>query len=294
MLNRAARTDLIQQLRTPMRPNKLRATAETLMKGTRYTDLNRFLKALQDGAIIHACSLESRNGKRWRLYSSHPIEEFAPHQIAAALFPDGYFCNLTAIYHHGLTHQVPNSVYICHETIRPRKRVSTEPPSESAIRTAFLKPHRHTNLVIPFQGHDLIVLDRARDTDYGVVDVRHDGHLCPAGSRITCLERTLIDSVVAPQYNGGLTSLPSYFKAARKKMNIEKLIILYGQLRFLYPYAQAIGFMLDSAGMKKQADQLRKTYPPRRKFFIDHGAKTAWRFNERWMLYHPGELTYED
>lgn len=257
------------------------------MLGTRYRNQARFIKALLDEDIIRPYTLEARNGKKLTLYSSHPIEEFSPYEICTALFPGGYFCNLTAIYHHGLTNQVPNSVYMCQETIQPSNREGIAPLSESRIRTAFIKPHRHTTYVLSFQEHNIVVVDRERKTDHGVVKIRGSGSPCPTGSRVAGLERALIDAVVAPQYNGGVTSLSAYFHAARKRFDLEKLLKVYSKLNFVYSYAQAIGFLLDHVGMKEQANQLRKVYPPRHRFYIDHNAKSAWDYNERWMLYHP-------
>ena len=292
MFSTTIRKNLVQRLRTPIRELRFRQVAEDILPGTRYRSAPSFIHALLAEDVIRKQTLKARNGKTISLYSSHPLEEFSPHELAWAMFPSGYFCNLTAIFHHGLTDQVPNSVYVCHETLHAQQGNPAGIPSESMVRNAFIHPHRHTNYVFDFRGHELFVLNRTQNSDQGVVTVNNQSP-CPVGSRVAGLERALIDAVVAPQYNGGIISLPAYFKSARDKLQIEKLLEIYRKLKFVYPYAQSIGLLLEQAGMPEQADRVRSVYPPRHRFFLDHNAKTSWIYNERWMIYSPREFTDE-
>jgi len=294
MFNVATRRKLVKHLRTPVRLHVLREIAEKRMRGTRYQSGPNFINALLDEDVIQEQTLEARNGKTISLYASHPLEEFSPYELVPSLFSKSYFCNLTAIYHHRLTNQVPNAVYVCHETIRANSGKPTGIPSESRVRSAFIKPHRHTNYVMNFREHDIVILDRERGSDHGVVKVLKGSSPCPAGSRVAGLERALIDAVVAPHYNGGITSLPAYFKSAHGNLKIEVLLRVYSRLRFMYPYAQSIGFFLEHAGMRKEADQVRNVYPPHHRFYVDHSAKESWSYNERWMILYPNGLIDED
>ena len=206
------------------------------------------------------------------------------------MFPQGYFCNLSSVYFHSLTDQVPGVVYVCNETISPRERSSMKALPEPAIRAAFIKPHRHTRNIVDGREGAVIILDRERGTDFGVATIRGRHPLYPQGMRITCLERALIDSVVAPQYNGGIASVLAYFQAAKRRVRMERMVEIYRDLHFVYPYAQTIGFLLERAGVLERAAAMRDAYPPRQKFFIDHEAKSTWTYDERWMLYHPRGL----
>lgn len=292
MFSTAIREKLVQRLRTPLREQRFRQVAEDILPMTRYRSTIPFIHALLAEGVVRKQILKARNGKTISLYSSHPLEEFGPYELAWAMYPRGYFCNLTAIFHHGLTDQVPNSVYVCHETLQVQHANPAGTPSESMVRSAFIQPHRHTNHVFDFRGPELVVLSRALNSDHGVVATRNQSP-CPVGSRVAGLERALIDSVVAPQYNGGITSLPAYFTAARDKLQIDKLLEIYRKLKFVYPYAQSIGFLLELSGMSEQADRIRKVYPPRQRFFLDHNAKSSWIYNERWMIYSPKEFVDE-
>lgn len=294
MFPASARKTLIEEYRLPVRSQRLRKFAREPAGEFGFRNESDFIQALQNEGIIRLTVLKSRNGKTIPMYCSRPLDEVSLYEMAAGMFPKGYFCNLSSVYFHSLTDQVPGVVYICNETITPRTRDDTRTLPESAIRTAFIKPHRHTRNIIDLENGAVAVLDRERGTDFGVTDIRAGHPLYPAGMRVTCLERALIDAVVAPQYNGGIASVLSYFRAAKRWVRVDRLFEIYGALRFVYPYAQTIGFLLERAGMPGRAAAIREAYPPRQKFFIDHEAKSTWAFDERWMLYHPRGLFDED
>ena len=287
MFNNAIRKKLVRKLQRPLRTKELRDNAVELMNDTRYESVPKFIAAMKDENIIQMHTVESKNGKKIPLYCSRPLEEIDSYELPIAAIPNGYFCDLTAVYHHSLTNQVPNAVYWCHEDKAPKKHSGAENLSNARIRSTFLKPHRYTSFVIPHRDHDIVVVAGTCGANHGVEEVRHQHSPCPVGSRVTSLERTLIDAVVSPHYSGGLTSLCEYFRAARKRLDVTRMLDIYQKLDFLYPYAQSLGFILDHCGMKDEAEEVRSAYPPRRRFYIDHGAKSTWIYNERWMLFHP-------
>lgn len=176
----------------------------------------------------------------------------------------------------------------------PRKRSSVQKISDTRIRSAFVKPHRHTSFVIQHSDQEIHVVAGTQGSDHGVEQVQHQRSPCPTGSRVTCLERALIDAVVSPHYNGGVMSLCDYFRAARKKLDVSRMLDIYQQLNFVYPYAQSLGFIMENSGMQEKAEELRSAYPPRQRFYVDHGAKTTWTYDERWMVSYPRGLVNED
>jgi len=294
MISILKRNKLVHKLQHPLRLKELRDLADELMKDTRYRSVEKFIAALLDDGIIQEHSLKARNGRKISLYCSVPLSDVDVYKLANSMLPDGYFCNLTAIYHHSLTNQVPNAVYWCHESLAPQKRKDAAKLSDARIRTAFIKPHRHTSFVIKHNAHDILITAGTRGFDYGVEKLQRQHSPCPVGSRVTSLERALIDAVVSPHYNGGLTSLCEYFRAAQRKLDIERMVDIYQKLDFVYPYAQSLGFFLEHCGMQSHAKELRNAFPPRQRFYVDHGAKTTWAYNERWMIFYPKGLVNED
>ena len=293
MFSTATREKLVRRLQQPLRPKELHAHAVELMEGTGCTSVQHFIAAIENEKIVKTYTVKSQNGKTISICCSRPLEAIDAYELPVAAIPKGYFCDLTAVYHHSLTNQIPNAVYWCHENLAPRKRGGAENLSNARIRNAFLKPHRHTSFVIPHRDHDILVVAGSRGPSHGVETVQRQHSPCPVGSRVTSLERTLIDAVVSPHYSGGLTSLCEYFRAARKRLDVTQMLDIYRKLDFVYPYAQSIGFMLDHCGMKDEAEEVMSAYPPRQRFYIDHDAKSTWVYDERWMLFHPKGLLDE-
>ncbi len=279
--------------KTPVGHNQLPAYAEGAMVGTPFKDVTKFMRALREDGIIERHRLSARNKRSRILYCSKSLDEIDPYELAIAMFSDGYFCNYSSIYYHALTNQVPKAIYICHETISNRRR-KVRDITDNELRRAFIKPHRHTNYVFDIGRYSIVVVDRERNSAHGVTRRAATSRLLPKKSRVTCLERALIDAVVTPQYNGGITSVYAHYKAAQRRVNVAKLIILYKQLDFVYPYSQTIGFLLDKAGMAKHAALVYEEFPPKHIFYIDHNAKTSWSYNDKWKLYYPEGLVDED
>lgn len=70
---------------------------------------------------------------------------------------------------------------------------------------------------------------------------------------------------------------------------MEKLLQILGELDYLYPYAQAIGFLAQRASFP-EADlrPLRNRTTPL-KFYLVHGMKNP-AYDETWLIYHPSDL----
>lgn len=207
--------------------------------------------------------------------------------------PSGCFCHYTAVAYHGLTNQIPQRVYI-------RKRSVGNPPSrperlsDLQIRTQFLKPHRRTGETETLPSGTIVYVAGKHNDETGILSIPPTHKDFPEGSRITDLERCLIDAVVAPQYNGGLLTIPGLFEEASEKLDLETLIAHYQELDFLYPYHQAIGFFLDHCTHKQAAETWRTVFPPSNRFFVDKNAKSSWELDPRWQVYYPKGLVNAD
>lgn len=278
----------------PLRYYQLEAHANRIIEITRYKSANKLINNLQRESVLKTYTLTARNGKNITLYCSRPLEKLNPYELAKAMFPDGYFCNLSSIYYHSLTNQVPSSVYICHETISAQRKTYATNINNSILRSALIKPHRYTNYVFDFNQYEIVVVDRVKNSGFGVVELHTLSAFLPEHSRITCIERALIDAVVSPHYNGGIVSVYAYFKNAQRKLSISRIVEIYKQLDLIYPYSQSIGFLLDRTGMAKHASVIYREFPPEYTFFIDHDAKSSWSYDEKWKLYYPVGLVDEN
>jgi predicted transcriptional regulator of viral defense system len=65
----------------------------------------------------------------------------------------------------------------------------------------------------------------------------------------TTLERTLIDIAVRPSNVGGVANVLKMYRATDGSANIAIMAELLEAIGFIYPYRQAIGFLLDRTGL---------------------------------------------
>lgn len=214
-------------------------------------------------------------------------------QTARDRAPTGYFCHYTAVVYHGLTNQVPNRVYIRKRDVGSN-RARLDRLSDLQIRTQFLKPHRRSSEIEQLATGSIVFVAGKLKDEAGVVSISSNHPEFPEGSRITDLERCLIDAVVAPQYNGGIATLPGLFEEAAEQLNLQTLIEHYLELDFLYPYHQTLGFFLEYSGQKVSADRWREHFPPTNRFFADKAAKSSWPYDPKWQVHYPRGLINAD
>ncbi len=294
MFSKSIKNKLSEHFSTPVRYKHMQGHAERIIEQTRYSIVGNLIHDLLEDGVVNSYDITAKDGKTVTLYCSRKLDKLNPYAIAQAMFPKEYFCNLSSIYYHSLTNQVPKAIYICYEK-KPAKRKKVNTVNNNELRRAFIKPHRHTKHVYTLNNYKVIVVERrARISGSGVVESHPPSTLLPNTSRVTCIERSLIDAVVSPQYNGGIVSVYTYFRNARGMLNMARLIKIYRQLDFVYPYSQSIGFLLDRADMSKHASVIYKNFPPERSFYVDHDAKTSWVYDEKWKLYYPAGLVNED
>lgn len=286
MFTQLEKESLIKDFCHPQRLQALREAADVIMEKTRYKIQTNFLRALLKEGVIQPYKFKAENGKNITLYTSVQMDGLSPYEIARGMFPRGYFCNMSAVYYQSLTNQIPKTVYVCTESNAKRRRVNDE-LTDSKVRQAFLKPSRRTKFRIAFREFDIVVIERMAGTGSGVVSSRAASGLLPSNARVAGLERALIDAVVCPQYNGGVSSIPDYFRHAHGKIDVGKLIQIYRELEFVYPYFQSIGFFMERTGMLEMANAVRAEFTPKNKFYIDHSAKASWKYDDRWMIFYP-------
>ena len=108
--------------------------------------------------------------------------------------------------------------------------------------------------------------------------------------RTTNIERTLIDIAVRPNYAGGVENVLYIYKQAAKTVSIDKLVKVLVQLKYIYPYHQAVGFYLDRTGVfsDKEIDVLLKI-GMKFDFYLAHHMQQK-KYSSKWRLFYPAEL----
>lgn len=195
-----------------------------------------------------------------------------------------YFSHYTAMRLHGLTEQVPKTVYISHE----RSELSATNASEldqAAIDAAFRRPARVSNNAVEFGNQRIVLLNSAFTGSEGVIS-----H--PAGPsskelvQVTNIERTLIDAVVRPVYSGGVYEVAKAFEQAKEAVSVNTIGAMLRKLQFGYPYHQAIGFYLERAGYRSSSLDLMRRFPMKFDFYLTHEMAET-RYDKTWRLHVP-------
>jgi predicted transcriptional regulator of viral defense system len=244
------------------------------------TTVDAFIKFLMKSGELKKHVFEFPNRPETLYVWGHvPLLEVLQHLKAKS-----YFSHYTAMRLHGLTEQVPKTVYISHE----RSDMSATNASEldqAAIDDAFHRPARVSNNAVDFGDQRIVLLNSAFTDLEGVIP-----HPVGQGSTelvlVTNTERTLIDAAVRPAYSGGVYEVAKAFEHARETVSVNALGAMLKKLEFGYPYHQAIGFYLERAGYRSSSLELMRRFPMKFDFYLTHEMAET-RYDKAWRLHVP-------
>lgn len=246
------------------------------------TTTPRFIEFLLEYTPLQAIALDLPNSRETR----YTLTEIGPLDLAAAIVPSAYLSHYTAVYLHGLTDIVPTELYINREQ-SPKPKPTGE-LTQASIDRAFRNKQRFTNNCAVW-----------KDTRYCILSSKHSGQLgvvegvTPSGmvTRITDLERTLIDITVRPEYAGGVFEvMKSYRAAVRAGLSVNRIAHYLDKLDYVYPYEQAVGFYLETARLEdpKRLLPLRRSAIEFDFYAAHHMGETS--FDASWRIYYPTGL----
>jgi len=207
-------------------------------------------------------------------------------QVAVTLRPQCYLSHYTAMRIHGLTEQIPKTMYVnAEQTPKPRSAGRLE---QNRIDLAFRSPMRKTSLVAQVDDVRVCLLNGMHTGELGVIrqDTVDDYQLSAQGLRVTGLERTLIDIAVRPAYAGGVFEVLKAYRNARGAVTISQLVKMIRELNYVYPYHQAIGFYLERAGYSSKECSLLAQFPQEFDFYLTHQMREKG-YSDRWRLFFP-------
>lgn len=203
---------------------------------------------------------------------------------------NSYLSHFSALYFNELTDQRPKDQFITKELHKNR---TATPIDEFKIRQAFLKPARRSQNFFNYNKINYYLLEKEWLSEMGTFTkvLRHSGS--EHNIRLTTIERTFIDCLIAPHYSGGISNVSRCFENA--SLAIMSLIEIYDRINPTYPYWQAIGFVLEQIGKGKEASDWQRHFSKERMipFYIDHSAKSSWKLSKRWQVFYPGEVFHE-
>lgn len=213
--------------------------------------------------------------------------KLSTYETLIGLIPKGFYSHYTALRMHGLTEQIPKTIYISKEKSAPLATKNSY--DQEAIDKAFKQPQRISSNEIELseEGVRVVMLQSAHHNSLGIIEGRfYEGS--PEGLRVryTNLERTMIDVVIRPSYAGGVAEVAKAFENAKGKLAVNKVSAMLRQMKFGYPYHQAIGYYLERAGYKDSLVEIFRRQPMIYDFYLAHGLKRT-SYCKDWRLYIP-------
>jgi hypothetical protein len=204
--------------------------------------------------------------------------------LGASLRPEAYVSHASAVFLHGLTEQLPKTLYVNKE--QSAKPAPSGELTQEAIDRAFAGTQRSSTYVYPYEGYRFVILS-GKNTNRLEVSQLQD----PQGQLVeaTKLERTLIDIAVRPAYAGGVFEVMTAYRAAKDRVSVNTLVATLQQLEYVYPYHQAVGFYLQRAGVEPQKLERLKQLGLRFDFYLAHRmGPTA--YSPEWRIHFPEGL----
>jgi predicted transcriptional regulator of viral defense system len=247
-----------------------------------HTKLAEFMSFLADRG--HLLSVTLRSARYRQQITRYCLGKPSPFELAASLRRSGYLSHGTAAHLHGLVAQIPRTLYV--NTEQSAKPQPAGPLTQIAIDRAFSRSQRKSNLSFKHKELTVTILSGKNTARLGVEKIVGPSSEC---LQVTSLERTLIDIAVRPFYAQGISFVLAAYRSARERLSAEKLVSLLSQLRYVYPYAQAIGFLMQRAGYPRAQYALLLSQVTDFNFYLAHGLKKP-QYDGSWRLFHPKDI----
>jgi predicted transcriptional regulator of viral defense system len=202
--------------------------------------------------------------------------------IALSLRKNAYLTHGSAVFMHGLTDEIPKTVYVNYE--QSAKNPPAGKLTQEGIDRAFANRQRQSKLIYDYDSYQIVILSGKHTGRLEVSAMKGNGNEL---LDVTKLERTLIDITVRPAYAGGVVQVLEAFKAAKDKISANTLVATLKKLDYIYPYQQAIGFYMERAGYSEQQWSRLLKLKSSFDFYLAHGLPAKKKYDERWGLYYP-------
>jgi hypothetical protein len=235
---------------------------------------------------IRPADLDNWNSNM-RSASRYVWDSASPYAVAATIEPGAYLSHGTAVLLHGLTDQLPHTIYVNREQTSEGR--SYDNITQKSIDVAFSHRPRTSNAVFTYEQSQIVLMHGKNTGRLEVGTIEFNRERLP----VTKLERTLIDITVRPIYGGGVYQVLQAYRNAKEKISTATLMATLAKLDFVYPYHQAIGFYMQKAGYPPKALERLKALGMSFNFYLAHDIRDRV-FDSEWRLFYPKGFELSD
>lgn len=243
----------------------------------RKTKFEEFLKHLLAGVLTQIEIALPRD----EILNKYVLGEPTLFEIANSIKSRSYLSHYTAVFLHGLTDNLPKTIYTNTE-LKMSKNLNSKELEQSSIDRAFACNVRQSNQIARYKDTEIYLLNSKNVDHVGVKEFDFDG----IKLRVTDIERTLIDITVRPNYAGGVQEVLNAFAAAKGKISVNRLVATLKKLDYTYPYHQAIGFYMEKSGFDEAVLNMLEKLGIKHNFYLTYKMQVT-DFSDRWKLYYP-------
>lgn len=206
-------------------------------------------------------------------------------ELAISISPRGYLSHATALTLHGFVKTKPKAIYLnVEQSEKPSNNGSL---TQEGIDRAFSGHQRQSNLIYTCNRVPTIMIAGKNTNRLGVETIiGPQSELLPVSN----IERTLIDIVVRPTYAGGVSEILNAYRLAKDRASIDRLLNTLEKLDYVYPYHQAIGFLLERAGYPSEMCAKLRQIGLHHNFYLAHAMQDP-AYSKDWRLFYPRDLS---
>ncbi|MDR3712334.1 MAG: hypothetical protein P4L51_05925, partial [Puia sp.] len=246
------------------------------------TTNNQFIRFMLENTPLREVSIRAADLDNWHLRraSRYVWDSASPYAVAATIEQGAYLSHGTAVLLHGLTDQLPHTIYVNREQTSEGR--SYDSLTQESIDTAFSHKPRTSNAVFTYEQSQIVLMHGKNTGRLEVGTIEFNRERLP----VTKLERTLIDITVRPIYGGGVYQVLEAYRSAKDRISTATLVATLAKLEFVYPYHQAIGFYMQKAGYPSKALARLKALDMPFNFYLAHDIRDR-AFDPEWRLFYP-------
>lgn len=203
-------------------------------------------------------------------------------ECSGRFYNNSYLSHHSALFLNNLTEQIPKTMYVSYEL--SGKIVNNAPVKllQKDVDSNFSKSAKDPRQ-FSFDRKPVIIHASKYSGNLGVIPYGEGKVL------FTDKERTLIDSVVRPDFSGGIFNVLRIFKENKGSFSVNRIRAYLVKLNYVYPYHQVIGFLLERSGYLDSKLSLFEDIGIKNKFYIDREIRNPV-LSKRWNLVYPAEF----